>query len=235
MKIMYLLPPSEGKNQWWILWKEELSFIFEKPYDIAVNATEKDLKCKGLRYDEGIRLNTKLCSSPLPQGRGDSEVRAAIERYSWVMYNAIDYAWMSGVWKKYFEDNFLILSGMYGIVLPQDTIGNYKLPIETKWLYKFWWDAIRKTLDKLEADYIVDMLPGSYAKMIDWKNMKTPVVRMNFLHRKDGELKKITHGVKKVKGEYVYKLCNNSVKNISDLGGNMQKIWESEYAIDIIS
>jgi len=51
------------------------------------------------------------------------------------------------------------------------------------------------------------MLPGSYAKMIDWKALRVPVVQINFLHHKDGQLKKISHGVKKIKGEYIYELC----------------------------
>lgn len=225
MKIIYLLPPSEGKNTWWNIWSESLSFEFKKPLKLAKNATEKDLKCKEKRYEEGIQLNKNI---------EKWELLPAIERYSWVMYSAIDYSWMSEEWKKYFEDNFLILSGMYGILSPQDSISNYKLPIETKGLYKFWWDTITHALNWCNADYIVDMLPGSYAKMIDWKKIKTQVIKINFLHYRENELKKITHGVKKVKGEYISKLCNNSVKNISDLGENMQKIWESEYAIDII-
>ncbi len=48
------------------------------------------------------------------------------------MYNAIDYHNMNLKGKQYFENNFKILSGMYGIVSPLDMIGNYKLPIETK-------------------------------------------------------------------------------------------------------
>ena len=57
MKILFLLPPSEGKNHGWDISEEKLSLSFTKPYDIAVNATEKDLKCIGKRYEEGIRLN----------------------------------------------------------------------------------------------------------------------------------------------------------------------------------
>jgi len=225
MKLIYLLPPSEGKNPWWENWAEILSFDFKKPFDIVVNATEKDLKCKWVRYEEGIKLNKNI---------EKSELLPAIERYSWVMYNAIDYSCMSQAWKKYFEENFKILSGMYGLVSPLDTIWNYKLPIETKWLYTFWWDTITKTLDSLETDYIIDMLPGSYAKMIDWKSLQTPYIHINFLTRKAWELKKISHGVKKVKWEYIYKLCESAVQDVRSLDWELQKISEKEYEINII-
>lgn len=206
MKIIYLLPPSEGKNSWWNNGTEKLSFNFKKPFEIAINASEKDLKCKDKRYQEGIELNKNIQTS---------EKLPAIERYSWVMYNAIDYHWMSDMWANYFASNFLILSGMYWLVKPGDMIGNYKLPIETKGLYKYWWDQITNALNSLNADYIVDLLPGSYAKMIDWKQLKTKVIRVNFLHTKDWKLKKITHGVKKVKGEYIKNICEHGFTDIS--------------------
>jgi len=246
MKIIYLLPPSEGKNDWWKLWTEKLSFDFNKPLEIAVNAGQKDLKCKGARYEQGIELNTSHLNSlpleereavnisPLPLGEGLG-VRAAIERYSWVMYNAIDYEGMSPDAKKYFEDNFLILSGMYGILKPWDTIWNYKLPIETKWLYAYWWDTITMSLNDLDADYIVDMLPGSYAKMIDWKKINTDIMRINFLQQQNWELKKITHWVKKVKGEYIKNLCESDIKNVEDFPGEKVQISENEYHIQVIS
>jgi hypothetical protein len=46
MKILFLIPPSEGKNSLADYYDEELSFRFRKPLEIAHNATEKDLKCK---------------------------------------------------------------------------------------------------------------------------------------------------------------------------------------------
>lgn len=224
MKIIFLLPPSEWKKTWGKDQKESVSFVFEKPLEIAVNATEKDLKCKWTRYEEGLKLN-KL------QGTDNILVLPAISRYSGVMYNAIDYAWMHASGKQYFEDNFLILSGMYGLLRPYDTIWNYKLPIETKWLYAFWGEKTTETLNSIKPEYVVDMLPNSYAKMIQWKKLHTKIVRVNF-YNTDG--KKISHGVKKIKGEYIKKLCLNAVEKIEDFPGERVQISESEYHINII-
>jgi len=62
-------------------------------------------------------------------------------------------------------------------------------------------------LDTFDVDMIVDFLPGSYSKVIQWDRISTKVLGVNFLHTKDGELKKMTHGVKKVKGEYIKNIC----------------------------
>ena len=217
MKIIYLLPPSEGKNPWGENTWESLSFDFKKPLEIAKNATAKDLKCKDARYLEGIEMNTHV---------EISDVLPAISRYSGVMYNAIDYLWMSESWKKYFSDNFLILSGMYGILRPEDRIGNYKLPIETKWLYNFWWDSITQELNNLRADVIVDFLPNSYKKMVDWKKLDAKILRVEFMHTKHGEIKKMTHGVKKVKWEYINTLCENLAVEIPNFWNKKETILE---------
>ncbi len=218
MKILYLLPPSEWKNPLGIKWAESLSFAFEKPMHIAKNATERDLKCKEKRYEEGIELNTHIEDSP---------ILPAIERYSGVMYTAIGYDTMSKQAKTYFQNHFLILSGMYGILKPTDMIGNYKLPIETKWLKDFWGSQITETLNDMQVDVVVDVLPKSYAKMIDWSELKAHIIRINFLHNRDWKLQKMTHGVKKVKGEYIYQVCQSWGIDISDLDMT-QKIHEIE-------
>lgn len=221
MKILFLLPPSEGKNIGWEYKKEELSFVFDKPTEIANNATEKDLKCKWDRYNEGIELNKKINYWLFD---------LAINRYSWVMYNAIDYKWMNNIWKEFFEDNFVVFSGMYWIVKPWDKIWNYKLPIETKWLYKFWWDKITNTLNKLNLELIVNLLPWSYTKMLDFKNLNSKIININFLTEKDWKIVKISHWVKKIKGQWIKDICENQITDYNKFGWN---VVENENIIDI--
>jgi len=133
MKILFLLPPSEWKKSWWEHKTEKLSFDFEKPVEIAKNVTEKDLKCKWDRFLEWLELNKTLCN------HSQKEFTEAIKRYYGVMYWSIDYENMDKKAQDFFEQNFLIFSGMYGILRPKDIIWNYKLPIDTKWLFDFWW------------------------------------------------------------------------------------------------
>ena len=73
---------------------------------------------------------------------------------------------MSELGKTFFDEHFLILSGMYGLLRPQDLIGNYKLPIETKGLYQFWEEKIIDALIKIKPTKIYNLLPGSYEKLL---------------------------------------------------------------------
>ncbi len=195
----YLLPPSEWKNPWWEVWESLRTFAFDLPEDIAGGATAKDLKCAGKRYEEGILLNQTIKTSP---------VLPAIQRYSWVMYSAIGHEHLSDQGQAYFNKHFLILSGMYGLLTPQDLIANYKLPITTELKNRRGTKITDTLLQILDPwDIVIDLLSWAYQKMIDMKRIEQvgiEVIAIEFF-KKDGA--KYTHGVKKVKGEQVRERC----------------------------
>ncbi|MDQ7009335.1 MAG: peroxide stress protein YaaA [Candidatus Gracilibacteria bacterium] len=232
-KIMFLIPPSEGKNSDNTFEKEELSFEFEKPCDIATSVTEKDLKCTGKRFEEGVELNKNICR----EGKISFPTDIAINRYSGVMFSAIDYENMNNIGKKYFEEKFLILSGLYGIVKVKDKIGNYKLPIESKGLLDFWGDKIIEEINIINPDFVVNLLPISYSKVIFGKNKSIEkvfskkrnfkIINVNFI-KPDG--KKISHGVKKIKGEWIKNICEKNISDYKDFGG---EIIENGNIIDV--
>ncbi len=209
-KIKFLIPPSEWKNSSSSFIWESLTFHFEKPKEIINNTNEKDLKCKWENFLNAYNLNKKLFENKL-------ETEYAINRYSWVMYNSISYNEMSKLWKKYFEDNFLIFSWMYWILMPLDKIWNYKLPIEAKWLANFWKNKITEKLNSLNTDFLINFLPISYTKMIDFKKLKAKIINVNFFTQKNWEYKKLSHWVKKVKWEYINNICEKWWIDLEDI------------------
>ena len=221
MKTLFLIPPSEGKLADGVYKEEKLSFEFPKPYSIAIKATEKDLKCKEKRYNEAINLNTNIDSWTFEK---------AINRYTWVMYNAIDYKSMKDKTKNFFEENFLILSAMYWMVKPNDIIWNYKLPIETRWLYNFWWDIIAQKINFLKPDFVVNLLPKSYFKMLQSHNLNSKVININFLTEKNWKIVNMAHWVKKVKGEWIKEVCERAITDYKDFPW---EILEGEREINI--
>ena len=215
--LLYLLPPSEWKTSWWQTQPEQLSFVFSKPTNIIEQVTQRDLKCSGKRYEEAIQMNRNIMNSlTLP----------AISRYSWVMFTAIWYQTMLMSTQEYFAIHTCILSGMYGVLKPQDSIWNYKLPIETRWLYTFWKEQnITNTLiDLAETSKLtyIDLLPNSYKKMIDRKRLDEIWVKympVNFYENNKGELKKLTHTVKKVKWNWLREICEKQISCVEQLWG----------------
>ncbi|PZM86998.1 MAG: hypothetical protein DLD55_03710 [candidate division SR1 bacterium] len=210
--FLFLLPPSEGKRTGGNGENEVLSFPFPKPKTIACSASDKDLKCSGKRYAEALELNQKV---------GNTPTCSAIERYNGVMYHALDYPNLSQTGKVFFNKHFLILSGYYGLLKPQDRICNYKLPIATKGLYDFWGEKITKTLMELQPQLIISLLPHDYLKMLINKASKElrksfggKFVHLQFL---DQEGKKLIHNSKSIKGERIKKLSEKAIQNQEDL------------------
>jgi cytoplasmic iron level regulating protein YaaA (DUF328/UPF0246 family) len=234
-KILFLLPPSEWKNPDNKFDLEKLSFKFEKPHNIANNVTEKDLKCSWNRFEEWVKLNINL---------ENSKTIESIKRYSGVMYNAINYKDMSQNWKIFFEKNFLILSWMYGIIKPLDKIWNYKLPIESKWLYDFWEDKIVKKISDLKPDFIVNLLPISYCKLLWLANCKKYIYKRNILIKKWIKIinvnflkenwDKISHGVKKIKWEWIKDICEKNITNYNDFLGEVIELKNNIININIV-
>jgi cytoplasmic iron level regulating protein YaaA (DUF328/UPF0246 family) len=217
MTTLFLIPPSEGKTDWWYLELEKTSFAFEKPTKIIKHLSEKDVKCKWKRYNEALELNKNIDSWPF---------MPAVERYDGVMYKAIDYKTMTPWGQHFFAHHFLILSGMYGFLKPLDTIGNYKLPIEAKWLVRFWSQSLTKTLNTMECDTIISLLPESYVKAIDIKKLKKPFIQVNFLTLKNNKEIKMAHGSKKVKGECIRNICEKELSDFNTFWGKIsQKNW----------
>lgn len=231
MKTIFLIPPSEWKNSTWEQKESEnLSFVFEKPLEIWQNATEKDLKCKDKRFEEAIFLNKNI---------ENSKVLEAIKRYNWVMFSAIDYENMIEKWKNFFDENFLILSWMYGILKSKDNIWNYKLPISTKWLYDFWWNKIFEKILELNPENIVNLLPKDYEKVLNLKKNKKILsqknikfININFL-KSDG--KKISHWVKVVKWKFIKEICEKNISDFENFPWEIKKIDETFVNIDIFA
>lgn len=123
------------------------------------------------------------------------------------MFDAIDYTEMSPLAQKFFNNNFAILSGMYGLVFPQENITNYKLPIETKGLVKFWGSQITEYINEQQYDVVIDLLPKSYQKMIQWDQLNAKRIQVQFLTEKNGKTVLMAHGVKKVKGQWIHNVC----------------------------
>lgn len=211
--MLFLLPPSEGKKPDQPIKtpqsnknpdKKTHTQLLDKPLplSLACNATKKDLKCSGARYDEGIELNKTL---------SDSALMPAIERYTGTMFKAIAYDSLSLEGKTFFDAHVRIISWLYGIVAPQTPIGNYKLPIWTRWLTDYRWDAISEYLAQSETELLIDLLPQAHKKLIDWESVDAQRVLVDFYHWD----KKLAHWVKWVKGMRLHTVAEQWVEDLS--------------------
>ena len=179
--------------------KNEKKEILKKIFDIKDD--------KKLEYD--MNNNLTLLSQ---------NTNFAINRYSGVMFKAIDYSSMSDSVKNNFNNNVVFLDGLFGLLKPLDKIPNYKLKINSKLssvnIEKFWKKNISDSgvFENYKNCIIIDLLPGSHRKVlpkyiVDSENY----FKINFYvyDVKNKKNKNVGHQSKMLKGEFVNYICQN--------------------------
>lgn len=219
---LILLPPSEGKASGGMgppISLDSMSFpslnttrslLIRALEEInnSQNSAQKLLGVKGKALLNAMSANSKIeSSSTMP----------AIRRYTGVMYDAIDYDSLSKDQMKDFNDNVLIMSGLFGVVRPLDMIPGYKLKMGArlhngKPCSTVWKPLITEEVGRLYKDTVIwDLLPIEHSaawepSAVHYTNRFT----VKFLQRTfDGKLKTISHWSKALKGSVVHYLVSN--------------------------
>ena len=215
-KWIILIPPSEGKvgdGRFDCL--DEIDPITEKLLK-DFNSYEGDLgklygvKDKNLEKVKQINSFIKSCKT-LP----------AIERYSGVVYNGIDYETIIN--KKLFDERVYIISGLFGLINCKKLIPDYKFKIDFFDASQLWKDKIASFL---EDYYVIDLLPQVHRKAVSYEDGIT----VEFIVIKEGKKMFAGHEGKLIKGKFVKWLIDNDVSEISKFSefGEEGYKWDGE-------
>jgi len=123
------------------------------------------------------------------------------------------------------DRNLMILSGLYGIIKPLDYILPYRLemgiPLKNKKgknLYAFWMDKITTYIHQnLKNETLIDLASKEYSSVIRFKDLKKPVLKVDFLQEKETGFKNIAIHSKRARGLMTAFICKNDLKNTEDL------------------
>jgi cytoplasmic iron level regulating protein YaaA (DUF328/UPF0246 family) len=220
--FLILLPPSEGKapgGSGASLDLNTLSFSeLNKTRELMIKSlgqlsgkprvAQKVLGVKGVALETARDDNAAVNGAPtLP----------AIERYTGVMFDAIDYKSMDESSKNCFGQNTLIMSGLFGLLRPFDLIPTYKLKMGAKIRQKkacsaIWKPLITKVLaGRPDRSVIWDLLPTEHSAAWDSSGVSYETrFTIKFLEAcKDGQLKTVNHWSKALKGALIRLLVAN--------------------------
>jgi len=208
--MLILIPPSEGKSSKNTFRTKftESDFIFSEKVkqiiEILKNNNEEIQKIYGTSLEKSKELQKKNLDV------FSSECSMAIERYTGVVYNQIDWKNFSEESKLYFNSNIRIFSGFFGMVKPNTLIPDYKLKMNVLGLTKFWSPVISEELAKEKI--IIDLLPEIHRKAYEHKNIK----KVNFYIKKGNKLVSAGHHGKVVKGQFINFLSLNCIINTDE-------------------
>ena len=217
MKI--LIPPSEGKAN------------IKKPMDIKFGETD-------FKYMDEVRKVIRLLSlignTEIRSIYGTSQEKAelfhrqnqdafnsrvchAIDRYTGVVYDHIEWETLTEDAKDFMDKHVGIFSGLFGIVSPKTLIPNYKLKMNVQALQHFWRPILTNILK--EEDLVIDLLPQVHRKSYDKKGVNVVEVEFLIFNKNSQKTSSAGHYGKAVKGEFIRYMALNNVTKLEDFEG----------------
>jgi len=211
MKI--LIPPSEGKarvKSTNIIFSGT-NFKFEKPVNQVVRLLEL-IDDEDLRSVYGTSPEKALGFHRQNQDIFNSPCAPAVERYTGVVYEHIEWATLSEKAKKYMDEYVIIFSGLFGMLTPMTPIPDYKLKMNVLSLQHHWNPILSEALQ--DEKPIIDLLPQVHRKA--YKPNKKNVTPVDFLIINKGKKTAAGHFGKAVKGEFIRHMAENNVTSVDE-------------------
>lgn len=174
-----------------------------------------------------MKINEKLAflnKSRFDKLKFDSLGTPAILTYDGIQYKNIEAENFTKKDEEFANSYIRIISGLYGVLKPYDSIYEYRLEMQTKLkirefknLYEYWGDSIYKELSK-ENTAIVNLASSEYSKTVEkFINNNDTYVTCTFKINKNNILKVESTQAKKARGMMVKYIVKNKIEDISDL------------------
>ena len=144
----------------------------------------------------------------------DLPTMKAIQRYTGVAFEAIQYNELSSNAQNYIDENVFIFSNLFGVLNAFSPIPEYKFKqgalLPTVNTEKFYKENLKSRLDLELGDEVLDLRAGYYDKFY-----KPTASTITYKFLKDGKV--VSHWAKHYRGELVKQIALNNITNFTDL------------------
>lgn len=144
----------------------------------------------------------------------------AIERYTGMQYQSLDYASLNETQKAYILKHVWIPDAFYGLLKADDGIVPYRMDFHTqiqingrKDLYEYWKDLPSSLI---EDDLLINLASEEYAKAI-LPYYKGNVINIRFARYKNGKLVSASTLAKKARGTFLRWMAVNSMESLEQM------------------
>lgn len=157
-----------------------------------------------------------------------SAARQALLAFKGDVYLGLDAYAFSDEDFAFAQEHLRILSGLYGVLRPLDSILPYRLEMGTKLknakgkdLYQFWGDSItqqlNKQLKKNQSDTLVNLASNEYFKSVQLDTLNADVVTPVFKEWKNGQFKVLSFFAKKARGLMSAYIIKNKITHADQI------------------
>ncbi len=227
---LILLPPSEGKAPGgngppWTPGSMAIDLDGSRVEVLAVLARAM----RGSEDARGKLLDVKgralQAATAADRSARTSATRPAIERYTGVLYDALDHRSLTAAQRRRLDGSVVIFSGLWGLVAPSDPIPDYKLKMGAVLpglgkLSTWWRDELSARLaERASGRRVWNVLPNEHAAA--WRPaVDVPQWIVRFVERRpDGSVVTASHANKALKGALVRYLLAHPSAGPGDLSG----------------
>jgi cytoplasmic iron level regulating protein YaaA (DUF328/UPF0246 family) len=151
--------------------------------------------------------------------------RAAVFMFEGEAYRGLNVTSFNTQELKILNQKLFILSGLYGVLKPLDSILPYRLEMGIKLnnpkgknLYDFWKTKLTTYINaELKNEQIINLASKEYASVIDFKQLKKPIIQIDFLQEKENKYKNIAIYSKRARGMMTAFIVKNEIEKQEDL------------------
>ena len=155
--------------------------------------------------------------------------KQAVYSFNGDVYQGLEASLLSKKEIDYAQDHLRILSGLYGVLRPLDSIQPYRLEMGTSWeitpkknsLYKYWKSAVTERLkedvEETGAKFILNLASQEYAKAVDFKAIDLPVISPDFKEERGDKFQMISFFAKKARGLMARYAIENRIEKPEEL------------------
>ena len=166
--------------------------------------------------EEALRVNAEIYDAPL---------MSALDRYSpGVMYAAMDFANLPTGAQRRLLENGVILSGLFGLLRPDDLVPNYQLGMDVSIpdigpVADYWRPIVSPILnDSLEDRWVWDLLPETHRNAWTDEHTYEARVTVTFVEETDGDRTEITgEDLEVQRGQFVNFIVQETAEEMEDL------------------
>lgn len=166
----------------------------------------------GEELASAVEVNRNILQAPL---------MSALDRYNpGVLYQATDFQGLpTGAQRRLLEEG-IILSGLFGLLRPDDLIPEYRLPMSAELpgigkVSEFWKPLLSKELNEtLTGRFVWNLLPEDYEIAWDDEHTYEAMVKIEFMRKVKGELKPISQDIKPLRGKIVNFIVQETLEDL---------------------
>lgn len=163
------------------------------------------------------------------KNHSQEHTKAAVFAFKGDVYVGLDVDSLSEENLNFLNRNTRILSGLYGILKPFDSIREYRLEMGAKLqnpkgndLYKFWGTKITKQVNDAIAisdgeKVLINLASNEYFKSIIQKQLKFPIITPVFKELKDDGYKVVSFFAKKARGMMTRYIARENIQKAEDI------------------